>query len=849
MDIRSTTIWPAVLGLLLAMGQGAAAATNFNLIVSGSPANYGVSSPYGYGTNVVPEGPGANTMLGPIPFETNLNRYAFAGWTFTNPVTGVSSGTEAEATFTVATNSTLTWRWTRTHYYLTVAVTPGGEVDTASGWFGTNGTVELLATATGANHFVQWSGADVPVGAWSNNPLSIRLDRPMTVQANFAPDLPVTRAWTGTGNWYSNWANWNPPGPPGELDDVILRSGTCALSDPAAVASALISNTLVFARWTTVLAAASNVTVQGAGLITLPAAFNDTTDMSNRVHIVCSNFTLAAGRLVNLDSKGYGTPGVGVGYGPGGGRSASPFAQGGGYGGVGGNRSWLTGGTQPYGSASRPLAPGSGGADPMSAVSGIGGGAALIEASGTVTIHGTISANGGQGSENQGSGGSGGGICIVCGTIAGSGVISAQGGRGALRYGGGTGGGGRIAIDYRPELQAVAPAPSILFTALHGTNTAIGGWPTNMGSLGTVYFPDTTILKPSIARGLSGEICGIPAWTTDSATFNNNWIRFAEPGFRLAVSNNLVVSGMRTRVEVGGDALLRNAHMYYGTNLYGPYVRYSAGPTGVAVSVGGNLVVTGRAAFAVFAGPTNAASGGRGATVAVKGMLQVWSNSLFEAISHPTNGGSVVVEATDVVVASNGLVAAGEGGFAGGNVTSAWGYGGGRLVQGGGGYGGAGGGPGGGATYGSAREPLDPGSGGARGTNTLSTYAGGNGGGAIRIEASRLVRVDGTIAADGADVRTQVGGEGSAGGGSGGAVLIRCRRFEGGPAGLVSASGGSSSMGGGGGGGRIAVWRPAALDRYVGAFSAAAGAGVTPAAQDGTILVLNQTPGQVFFFR
>lgn len=66
---------------------------------------------------------------------------------------------------------------------------------------------------------------------------------------------------------------------------------------------------------------------------------------------------------------------------------------------------------------------------------------------GTVTLNGTITADGGSGVSYSG-GGSGGGIHVVCTRIRGAGgLLSANGGSGAISSGaGGGGGGGRIAV-------------------------------------------------------------------------------------------------------------------------------------------------------------------------------------------------------------------------------------------------------------------------------------------------------------------------------------------------------------------------------------------------------------------
>ncbi len=105
--------------------------------------------------------------------------------------------------------------------------------------------------------------------------------------------------------------------------------------------------------------------------------------------------------------------------------------------------------------------------------------------------------------------------------------------------------------------------------------------------------------------------------------------------------------------------------------------------------------------------------------------------------------------------------------------------------------------------YGSLLHPTDPGSGG------WSTIGGagpisGDGGGAIRIDATSHVEIHGTLSADG-----QNGGGVHASGGSGGSIFINCRTFSGSGTGLLTVRGGSggtgASRGSVAGGGRIAV--------------------------------------------
>ena len=124
----------------------------------------------------------------------------------------------------------------------------------------------------------------------------------------------------------------------------------------------------------------------------------------------------------------------------------------------------------------------------------------------------------------------------------------------------------------------------------------------------------------------------------------------------------------------------------------------------------------------------------------------------------------------------------------------------------GGGYGGKGGdstAAAGGSAYGSITEPADLGSGGGRVTGS-SSYAGGAGGGAVRLAISGTLTVNGALVANGAD------GEGSGsygvGGGSGGSIWLTVGTLAG--AGVITANGGDCGnlSAGGGAGGRIAIY-------------------------------------------
>jgi hypothetical protein len=127
---------------------------------------------------------------------------------------------------------------------------------------------------------------------------------------------------------------------------------------------------------------------------------------------------------------------------------------------------------------------GDGGAGGNTQGGGAGGGAVLIASSSTITINGTITANGG--STKDGTGGNGGAIRLVAPRIQGMGEISARAGRSDRQNGDGTNGRVRIEVgenEFRGNFNGTPyspgkpfglflppePPPSILITSVAGT--------------------------------------------------------------------------------------------------------------------------------------------------------------------------------------------------------------------------------------------------------------------------------------------------------------------------------------------------------------------------------------------
>jgi hypothetical protein len=222
-------------------------------------------------------------------------------------------------------------------------------------------------------------------------------------------------------------------------------------------------------------------------------------------------------------------------------------------------------------------------------------------------------------------------------------------------------------------------------------------------------------------------------------------------------------------------------------------------------------------------------------TIASNGLL-VASSALFPL--NLTAGGNVTIQAGGSLLADNAGYTAGAG------IGHGYNYYGTGYPCGGGGHGGGGANgsltsAGGGTTYGSQTSPTTYGSGGG----TYPSYsAGGAGGGAIQLNVSGILQVDGRLSANGGN------GSGSGGGGgAGGSLWLTTGTLIG--SGSITANGGNGadSIGGGGGGGRIAIYPAANL--FGGTISAYGGGGANwggagtvflqPTGQNGQLILDN----------
>ncbi len=265
-------------------------------------------------------------------------------------------------------------------------------------------------------------------------------------------------AWSnagGDGLW-SNPANWNLGHVPAEGEKVVfsnLSITDCIVDASVDSLGAMslysdYSGTVTFqpgfAAGTNELTITGDLKLETGTSITLKGDTSAVNEVSGGtvsephgqgIVINAANITVAAGASINADRQGFYNA-----DGPGRISQSTGSATHGGYGGYDTGMS-----TQlvRYGSASQPTALGSAGGY---SGGGDGGGAIKLVVADTLTVDGTISANGGEGSLASWGTGSGGSVWIITDTLSGTGIISANGGDGTST----DGGGGRISLTWTP---------------------------------------------------------------------------------------------------------------------------------------------------------------------------------------------------------------------------------------------------------------------------------------------------------------------------------------------------------------------------------------------------------------
>lgn len=580
---------------------------------------------------------------------------------------------------------------------------------------------------------------------------------------------------------------------------------------------------------------AASVTIEDGVTLTHPAEDPDGVTISTT-----GNFTIEAADAysagsINVDEKGCPSTespdgsnvcadgGAGIGEGEGEDGSFGPGGSGGGHGAQGGDgHNGKTGG-YPYDTQTNPVLFGSGGGA-NTVAGGAGGGLIKLSITGTLTHNGTMSAHGGDGTDNgncrASGGGSGGTINIDAATINGSGSFKAIGGKGGTYSGGcgssygGGGSGGLIKITYDSAGFSFSSSnvdSSGGRCAALTDSSACPGTGTEDGKGGLAYVENETTSAVTAYHGYTyydvDSDFSSKTWTFDSTAGQYCDPQIGSSATPSFTAGTLTFDGTLTCSETI-DTLQISASTDFTMNSGVTITVDGAGndfdlnlPSGDSVTMD---------AFTYTGGTEGMFTINDAVTLAITGTSAITSNVQWTGLTSASLGDDVSFNADSLgcqgVLNSNGY------GPDGSNVctVSTAGYGegtGGFVGAQGAGHGGAGGDgvsrSAAGNTYGSASAPVLLGSSGGG----VSARVGGHGGGLIYIDAGTI-----TSTAD----YTANGGDGisgsnqASGGGSGGSVYLSSSGALTLTAGAFTTTGGAGQISSGfnsgsGGGGRVAM--------------------------------------------
>ena len=277
--------------------------------------------------------------------------------------------------------------------------------------------------------------------------------------------------------------------------------------------------------------------------------------------IAAASLQVDAGSRISADAQGYASN-----RGPGG---ANDIYIGGTHGGRGSGNA-----ASPYGSYLAPTDLGSGGG-PWGGSWGDGGGAIRLSVSGTLTNHGTISANGTSGGNSGG--GAGGSIWVSAGTLGGAGTFMANGagGSGGVTAGGG---GGRVAIYYTVD----GGFNRATVTASAGTASATAGSVYLLESGAHLRVPTALALPPDTSATFASVT------VENGATFTlGGGSTLTVTGAVLMTGNaTILVQGKNTTGLVGEQWLGAGATIHAGSLQVNAGSRISADAQGYATYQG-----------------------------------------------------------------------------------------------------------------------------------------------------------------------------------------------------------------------------------------------------------------------
>ena len=194
-----------------------------SLLVEGYPIEIGTSSTYDYGTYVLLEQSDVTITLSADVIIDGLSRYTPFGWSGEGSVP--ASGWGNEVSFTITTDSTLTWNSSVEHF-LDTESGEHGTVNVHDGWRDEGQLLQVQATAYPGWMFWRWFG-DLESENTFDNPLVLSVKQPTKVIAVFTTtdDLDLDGmgdAWESTffsttdqdgsgdydGDGMTDWEEW-----------------------------------------------------------------------------------------------------------------------------------------------------------------------------------------------------------------------------------------------------------------------------------------------------------------------------------------------------------------------------------------------------------------------------------------------------------------------------------------------------------------------------------------------------------------------------------------------------------------------------------------------------------------
>lgn len=136
---------------------------------------------------------------------SGATQYVLSGWARTGSAPASGSGNNTGA-FTMTTNTTVTWLWF-TNYWFNSEAGPGGAVTVTDRWAALGSDFVITALPADYYDFTVWSG-DVEPAQVSNASVTVVIDRPLNVTANFAARLAthdVPQWWLASYGWTSDF--------------------------------------------------------------------------------------------------------------------------------------------------------------------------------------------------------------------------------------------------------------------------------------------------------------------------------------------------------------------------------------------------------------------------------------------------------------------------------------------------------------------------------------------------------------------------------------------------------------------------------------------------------------------